>query len=68
MDLLPCDIHVLIDICTRTHDSMRARAHGCARQEQDWGGAWLFYYGQDAIYVDPGALATILDQYAAAAL
>jgi len=45
-----------------------ARTHGCAWQEQDWGGAWLFYYGQDAIYVDPGAMAMILDQYAADAL
>ena len=32
--------------------------------QQDWGGAWMIYYGQDAIYVDPVAFAGILRAYA----
>lgn len=30
---------------------------------QDWGGAWLFYYGQDALYVDPADMVRILGNY-----
>ena len=33
--------------------------------ENDWGGAWMLYYGQDAIYVDQVAFANILQQYGA---
>ena len=32
--------------------------------QQDWGGAWMIYYGQDAIYVDPMVFAGILQAYA----
>jgi hypothetical protein len=32
---------------------------------QDWGGAWLLYYGQDALYVDPRGFADILERYQA---